>query len=287
MTEPHSLIPQALIGPPIPLTNEIDPGTETVKIVPPGWSLQRVQADESLRAQPQRPRGTITVWDEASFHDAVMHRRLAGDPIVYVDPAEKTLTAILNDDAGTDAGWRDYRVRLEMARTPEWSRWRAHDGRQMNQKAFAEFIEDSLGEIREPSAATMLELAQTFHAHVSAKFRGGNRLRDGSIQFMYDEDIDASAGVSGDLTVPSELFIEVAPFYGSEAGPMHAWFRFRLSRDDFTLGYKLDHAEDFERAAFDQVHAAVAARATDMLFVAGPTPENTEQRSVWGGRDRG
>ncbi len=86
----------------------------------------------------------------------------------------------------------------------------------MSQEDFALHIEAGLQEIEQPDAADLLEIAQSFHATTGAAFRSAIRLASGEQQFTYEENIEAKAGRSGQLAVPTTFILLVAPFVGEQ-----------------------------------------------------------------------
>lgn len=228
--------------------------------LPPEWTQHTIDL-ETYGEHPRRPVGTVKVHDAAGFVSSVKQRVCDedGPAVVYADEESIALVAILNDDHGMGAGWRDHRVALNLRRRPEWTHWLGIDGQMVNQESFASHIEDGLAEIVDPSAADMLDLAQTFHATTSARFKGGHRLASGARQLVYEEEIDASAGDQpGTLAIPEWITLTMRPFFGAEKYEIRARFRFKLTAGNLTLGYKLERPSDVERAAFGDVRDAVA-----------------------------
>lgn len=239
--------------------------------LPPGWTLAQVDT-EPWAERPRRPKGTIQVHDAAGFTRSVRRRAvhmIGGDNdgldlVLYANEETKQLVAVLNDDAATAsdlvADWRDYRVELALRPRPEWTHWKGADGKYLEQEPFAEHIEHGLPELVSPPAADALELAQTFTATIGARFKSGTRLATGVTQFTYEEEVDAKAGASGLLDIPTELVLNVAPFFGAPKYEVTARFRYRLPRGggSLTLGYLLNRPGDVERAAFNDVVTAVA-----------------------------
>lgn len=242
--------------------------------LPPEWYIQHVDT-EATAVYPSRHRGTTITRDADSFIEMVTRRRIPEgvDPAVYVSIPDLAMVALLNDDQGSMPGWRDYLVRLDLERTPEWQHWLAHDRKDLTQEGFARHIEDGLAELRNPSGADVLEIAQTFHAEGTTTFKSGIRLQSGMVQFLYEEDPAVSAGRSGDLQVPQELVLAVSPFYGAARYEVSAYFRYRLLRDKLTLGYSLIRPRDMERAAFDEVLTKAKDALEGVPFVNGSPPE--------------
>lgn len=213
---------------------------------------------------PRRSIGTSVVYSAESFVE--LFQKLTGEDAavvrssarIYADEPHRALIAVLNDDTDEVAGWRDRRIELQLRPTPEWEHWTSRQGLR-DQQTFAETIEEGLKEIVSPSAAEMLELAQSFQASVSAKFKQGGQLSNGRRQFTYEEDIQASAGNEGQIIIPGEFRLSVTPFIGGEHVDITARLRYRLppAGGALTIGYKLDRPHEAELAAFEAIRDAV------------------------------
>lgn len=207
---------------------------------------------------PRRATGTSKVLevDALAF---LWEKHSTGTSEIFADPKGFTIDAILNADAGAGevAGHRDHRVVLELVTTDAWKAWARYDGQLIDQQTFAEFIEERISDIAEPSGADMLELAQSFEATVKADFKQAALLGSGERKFVFEETVAAKAGQRGELTIPSEFVVALQPFEASDAYRITARFRYRLRDGHLLLGYKLDRPEDVQRSAFKDVVTAV------------------------------
>ncbi|SCD41173.1 Uncharacterized conserved protein YfdQ, DUF2303 family [Streptomyces sp. TverLS-915] len=205
------------------------------------------------RDQPARKTGTTTVRDAQSFLSYFeKHADTATE--VYADADHLTVTAVLDASSTEAARWGDHRLRLSLRTTEAWEQWKANDGKLLGQAAFAEFLEDHLPELLEPSAAEMLEIAQSIQGVTRAEFTAGTRLSNGQRQLSYVETTTAKAGQKGQLTIPETFVIGLVPFEGSEGYKLTARFRYRIGRDgELAMGYKLDRPGDILRTAFTDV----------------------------------
>jgi uncharacterized protein YfdQ (DUF2303 family) len=226
---------------------------------------------ERYDSQPRRKRGRVTVTDTASLIAYVNKHEASDATELYAAWDPGRIEAVLNGHNPTEPGWGDHRVTLALQPTPGWQRWLASDGQLLTQTAFAEHIEDSLPEIVEPAAATMLEIAQTFQATTSVAFRSGQRLQTGETQLRYEEQTDAKAGAQGDITIPETFTIALAPWEGCDPYRVTVRLRYRIGNGDLKLAYRLDRPEDVRRAAFADITAAVA-EATGYTSLAGSPP---------------
>lgn len=251
---------------------EVQPGKVYERVLPHDGVRDVLDLDW-LAPHPRRARGTVTVHDADGFATAVRQRCAeVGDVVIYVDELAPALVAVLNDDTIDDAGWRDYTVRLGLRKTPEWVFWNEHQGLG-DQEKFAETIEEGLDEITNPDPASMLELAQTFHATTTSRFSGGQRLATGERQLLFSEDITASSGSkAGQLSFPGSFTIKVKPYLGTENVVIEARLRFRLRDGKLQIGYQLHRPEEVERQGFHLLCDTVERELPEAAYIAGSAP---------------
>lgn len=252
-----------------------EPGDDSIHhlLIPAGHTLTTLDP-ERYAFRPRRTSGLIDVYDAASFVTAVEHRRDVAQPpvVVYGDVANMGLCAVLNDDSGEQAGWRDHRVVLRLEETPEWRMWQNGQGL-VDQARFAEHIQDGEPEIVEPTAAVMLEIAETFNAKSDVTFKSGVRNQSGQRTFVYDEQTTTAAGKGGTIDVPEVFAIALAPFVGSPKYRVQARLVFRINRGDFRIGYQLVRSADVLRDAFQKIMADVSdALPEGTVMLMGPAP---------------
>lgn len=124
--------------------------------------------------------------------------------------------------------------------TPEAKKWFDNNKKPMNQADFAAFIEDGILEISQPSGAEMLEIATTLQAKNAVNFRSSIRLDNGQVQMGYEENLQGSAGVSGQITIPQNITLILKVFRGDEeAYQLKANFRYRIKEGQLTMWYEL------------------------------------------------
>lgn len=256
--------------------HEVDPSKVNLLIVPDGAQIGYYDFRDR-RPAPDRESGVYTVADVDSFVRHVEELGYAEVASVWIDPDTGKAVAVLNDHTAEGAGWSDWRVELTLKPTAEWIFWTARDGELLSQVAFAQHIEDGLLDIEEPPSADLLEIAQTFHATTDAAFRSSVRLQSGEQQFRYEEAIVAGAGNAGEMKIPSQILLNIAPFLGEEGVLLAARFRYRISGGKLSLGYKLDRPERVRLEAITKVADTLKARFPRTFLgkpreVAPPTP---------------
>jgi uncharacterized protein YfdQ (DUF2303 family) len=214
---------------------------------------------DRYRDQPRRKSGSVHVRDVPSFAEYWSKHHVNGTSEVYADRAQCRIIAVLDAHGAETAGWAQHRLVLGLEYSEAFKAWLARDGKLMEQEAFAEFLDDNAADIREPSAAEMLEIAQTIQGTSKVDWQASHRLVDGQRRIGYVETNSATAGTKGELAIPQQIGIGVQIFDGAEvAHAITARFRHRISGGKLQLMYKLDRPNDVVTAAFDGAVAELA-----------------------------
>lgn len=258
------------------LINEIQIGTEPSEVDPSKVYTHHVDGatevldlEEYLPA-PRRRGGNVQFRDAESLVEYVVTQDVP-KPMLYANLETFTLVVILNDHVKNSPGWKDFRAVLQAKMTREWKFWSLFDGKLIGQVAFAEHIEQGVREIVDPPAADMLELAMKFEAETHVAFKSGTTLTDGSRTLQYISTIEAKAGQAGNLSIPKEFELALAPFEGSSPFNIKARLRYRIEQEALKIGYQLDRPA----ALLEEAFQSFVQKAATMLSrpVMWGTPE--------------
>lgn len=209
---------------------------------------------ERLRDQPDRAKGTYEPATVESFVDYVAKHQEKEHTTIWVHSTKGEVLAILDDHAAKATAWREHRAKLTLERSTEWDFWLEKDNSLMTQTDFADHLEEGLPDIVEPDGATLLEIAEKFHATTAVKFRSGVDRTSGEVKFMYDESIEASAETAnGKIAVPRSFTLMLAPFIGEEKVVVTARLRHKAQGGTLFLGYKLERPERVTEEALEGI----------------------------------
>lgn len=240
---------------------ELQPGRVYGWALPNG-SVHRIDlTGDEYRDQPKRKTGTVTVEDVDSFLE-YFRKHADDDSEIYVNIKARTITAVLDAHHMGAARRGEHRLVLKLATSTRWDDWTRMDRQPMPQLAWAEFIEDHINDIREPSAAEMLEIAQTFQTNTKVKFGSTTVLANGDRRLQWEETTDATAGAGGKLKVPASFLIGIAPFDFANPFKVTARFRYRVSSGNLTVAYLLDDLDGVMRSAVLEVVVMVEQALT-------------------------
>lgn len=249
---------------------DLNPDTPQALVIPDGSKLE-IPDLNAWRIAPKRKTGVYKPATVKAFTDYVKAHDAGDATTIWVHPTSGRVVAVIDDNSGKLPAWGQHRADLRLEHTPEWLYWTKLDGHQLSQEGFAEHIESGAGEIEEPDAATVLEIAQTFHATNKASFRSSTRLTSGQVQFQYDNEVKASAGAKGELTIPTAIMLLVAPFIGETEQKVVARLRYRINDGALRLSYHLERPHVVIRNALDGVHDTLAS-AFPNVYVGEPAP---------------
>ncbi|MEO1223354.1 MAG: DUF2303 family protein [Pseudomonadota bacterium] len=132
--------------------------TASVAFVPDGQRVQNLtEITDTIRPRPRRRTGTAIVADVDSFIAHVNrfkdgHSALFGHLDIEAKPPIATLTSVLDyhEEGASEAAlprWGQHRTYLEMALHKDLRAWLKVDGERMNQRDFAEFMEDRIVDV--------------------------------------------------------------------------------------------------------------------------------------------
>lgn len=213
---------------------------------------------------PRRKTGLVRVESIHSFL-TYYSKHSDKDTETFVDLDAGVITAVLDAHRKGGPRWGEHRLALTLGTTDEWQAWISHDRKPMSQLAFAEFVEDHLPAFRTPSAADMLEMAQTFQAGKKMTFESSNVLSNGERRLTYLEDTEATAGRQQQLQVPTKFTVGLVPLDVEDAGgkaeafEIEARFRYRVGNGALQVHYLLDDPKQYLRDAIKDVVATIEA----------------------------
>lgn len=196
------------------------------------------------------------------------------DTAIFVDGNDGAAQAVLDyhgrPDAKDQPSWCHHRARYTPEHTVEWLRWKEKDDKWMDQRAFAEFIENNVDDIVQPNGAQMLDIASTLEAKTGVEFKSGVRLDNGSQKLTFNTEVTAKAGTAGDVTIPNIIELAIAPFRGGDAYPLKARFRYKVDGSKLQLRYQLVNPHKIIEAAVANMVKTIATGTAITPFIGTP-----------------
>jgi len=212
-----------------------------VKLVPQGWSLVPVPGWEPV--EPDRIAADLVFRDLVSFMDYV-NKFKNEDTLLLAHRDSHSIRAIIDYHRPTQPKYCQHKAKLELQPDPHWDQWLKFNGKEMEQEAFAEFLEDHLRDIVSPAAADLMAAVNAFTVEGSLKFSRIQRTLDGTVKFELLDERKASIET---VVMGDKFGLRLRAYRGQETPrDLGAKLRYRLSKEgDLTLWYVLKDVEEF------------------------------------------
>jgi len=245
-----------------------DPKTQLeipVLILPEGMKSEAVDF-KAFRDAPLRREGTAKADSPGSFIQLVL-RNENEHSVVFASrksPTDLSLLAVIDYNEKGATGlpkFGKHRVLYPFPISDEWTFWTKNNGVEMNQGAFAAFIEARIADLGDPTSASagakafaeliecplatparILELSRGLSVRVDSKVQGHVNLSSGERQISYEEAHNDSAGKP--IKVPGAFLLQIPVFKddGNYAIPVR--LAYRISGGAIVWSYSLYRAVD-------------------------------------------
>lgn len=264
--------------------------TAQVAVVPEGRKLTEIKSLlDAWRTQPERRKGVAILRDVESFI-AHVNRFKDADSVLFADPnpEKPILEAVLNYHRAASDGeprFGDHRARYAFPLSDQWVKWLRHNDKEMDQRAFAEFVEDRIPDVADPSTAgqpmkdfvssigvefaspsAVMTMSRGLSMKVDVQARSSINLSSGESQVFFSEDHQDETGKP--MRVPGALMISIPVF---ELGALHnlgVRLRYRLQGGKVMWRYMIHRVpENFNAAIRDACGRVVGG--VDLLLLYG------------------
>lgn len=222
----------------------------------------KIESIEKLLPRPLVKRQLVSFTEPKSFARYINeHADLQTVIFATVHPTGGAFYAVLDyHKPKGDPSWCAHRATYNCPHDPVFQLWMKENNAWKAQRDFAEFIESNTAQIREPSAAEFLEVAQSLMARTQVSFTGSTRLDGGRDQVTFESTSETKAGEKGNLQLPPVFKIQLAVFDGSEPWEFQCRLRHRISEQKkLELKYELVNPQLTVRAAWDELVNNIAA----------------------------
>lgn len=233
------------------------PRNEAIIAIP---EKHKVVPSELFEDFTNQPKGTLRFENLKSLVDYTLHHA-GSNTCVFASLDNQRIESVIDwlDNKSDDGNnWGEHRAKYDLRTTKQWVDWTGISGKVINQKQFAEFIEEHLDEISEPSAADVLTIATSLSGKRNVNFTNATDLGNGDKSIQWEEKTEAKG--AGDIRVPSRIKLAIPVFRGAEEETkfeVQALFRYRIDNGGLTFEIKLLHADRVLEMAFDQVVEAL------------------------------
>jgi uncharacterized protein YfdQ (DUF2303 family) len=233
---------------------------------------------DALRTTPERRAGTAKFSSLASFCEHANRFKDEHSAIFALDtPGAPQLVSVLDYHEKTAAGtprFGMHRGHYAFPLSDEWNAWKARDQKPMDQRAFAEFLEDRIVDVIDPenvgaqtlqlaeqlkltlaSPSRLMMISRGLSIRVDQKIVQATNLSNGEVQLTYEEVHRDAANAP--LSIPSAFVIGIPVFRSGDRFQLFVRLRYRAAGGGVAWSVQL-HRTDlvFQRAFEDACEEA-------------------------------
>lgn len=246
---------------------------------------------DEFRSEPRRRKGVAKFQDLASF-TAHATRFKDADSALFAnpEPTSPTMTSLLDYHRAGSGGsprFGEHRGVYAFPLSEEWKAWREKNAKVMLQSEFAEWIENRILDVADPTGAgdnsrafaetagavfaspsRLLELSRGLTMRVGAKIQNVVNLGTGEAQMQFVTEHQDASGAP--LKVPSAFLLALPVFQNGAPYEVCARLRYRNKDAAIVWFYELYRPERIFEHAFKEACAQAQSETGLPLFVGSP-----------------
>lgn len=214
----------------------------------------KVEDLEKFLEKPVRVRENVGVGDMESLIAYTKRYKSSEATLGFALPDR--IGAVL-DYHSKEPSWGTHIVQYAYEETQEWKDWNAKNEQHFGQLDLSDFIEDHMDNIIEPSAAKLLEVVTSFQELRSANLTSAVNTQNGMVKLTFLED-----NKQGDVIIPSEIKLGIAPFKYGPTYEIRAKVRYRVQGPSVRIWYKLQRPDKVKDDAIESFRKEFAEKTS-------------------------
>jgi uncharacterized protein YfdQ (DUF2303 family) len=228
----------------------------------------RAQFMEDAKATepgPINPAGTLTLLTPESFGRAITDHR-DDRTKVFADNEKSEIIAVFDfleiggiKKDSRQSGWGQLRAAISFAESRKLKEWRKTLD-WMNQMDFANFLEDHLEDVLEPSGQHLLEIATDLEASSTGGFKGKVNLDNGSVRLSYQDEVETT------VEVPRKLTLGIPLFEHGDRYKLGARLRFVIQGGSVKFRLLFTNLQDAKEQEFERIVQEIEEKTSQPIY---------------------
>jgi hypothetical protein len=170
----------------------------------------------------------------------------------------KLATGIRNID-NRRPGWGQLRAEIKLSESRKLKEWRK-TLEWMSQADFANFLEDHLEDVIDPTGQDLLSIATDLEASSSGSFKGKVNLQNGSTKLCYQDDVETT------VEVPRLLTLGIPLFEHGDKYKLGARLRFVISGGSVKFKLLFTNLRDAQDQEFERIVQEIEGMAKMPIY---------------------
>lgn len=215
---------------------------------------EQLEANKMFSAGPVHPKGVLELTRPESFATA-FDRYRDDRTAVFANPEDRMIRAVFDyyESQSGKLGWGQFEAVMRFHPSRKLKEWEAVTD-WSGQQEFAEFIEDHLEDVVEPSGQELLSIATDLEASSSGSFKGRVNLDNGSVALHYQDETQTT------VEVPRHLTLGIPLFEHGDRYRLQARLRFRVAGGGVRFRVLFTNLGDAQEQEFERIVQELEAK---------------------------
>lgn len=236
---------------------------------------------ERLNTSPNRTQARVILTTLAD-HIAYIKAQCAGNgkqnTVLFADRNQLLFRTVMDYHGRLDPSWLDHTLTTTLSLSKQLQTWLTKAGVWMPQEQFAEFLDENLGDIQEPTPATVLDFVECLQCTRKESFRSALNQTTGEVQFVWEKAnaTDERTSIVRDFVLGIPVWHRGDPF-AIKARLQHRIKETENGKAGVNFRFKLEHLDRIQDTLWDEaitkLRTELADRATIYEGTAPVPPE--------------
>lgn len=160
--------------------------------------------------------------------------------VVFADRDKLNFHAFLDYHHVNGGRWLNHSAAVTYKESHKFGIWKKNDGLKMTQETFAEFLDENVLDITNPTGADVVAFASCLEAHRTEIFKSSTNLSNGEVKFNWSNE---SSGDSA-TKFPTDMKIGIPIWTNGEKIEIPVKLFYRVSEGKLMFWYKLRNLEN-------------------------------------------
>lgn len=235
---------------------------------------------ERANATPSRTQARViitTLADHIAYIKAQRDENSDQNTVLFADRHQLRFHTILGYHERETPSWLDHSLTTMLALSKQLQTWNTRAGVWMPQEQFAEFLDENLGDIQEPTPAEVLDFVECLQCTRKESFRSAMNQTTGEVQFVWEKanSTDERHNIVRDFTLGIPVWHRGEPF------AIKARLQHRIAEKDGKAGvnfrFKLEQIDRIQDKLWDEAIAHLRTELADHATIYEGTAPSTPE----------
>lgn len=176
--------------------------------------------------------------------------------VIFANQEQRSLRALIDyHEDSQKPQWADHSANYTAKLSRQLEAWSNKNGQGLDQALFADFIEERVLDVSQPSGAELLELATNLQVITKATFGSVIKLPSGEFDLRYSEEQQQQ----GSVKVPEKIVLGIPLYHNGPAYQLTVRLRYRVRDGKVVFSYKIVDLDLALEHAYNEIVTKVTA----------------------------